>query len=117
MFLQTLLCEVSDQGDLSKDTDLTVMVHVGSFSTSAGVITISTTPNLLVILIPVFAALIIVCVAVFIVLCTVFFRKTRQKDQRYDQLMMELERLESSVARECKLGEYGDGPTIMVHVT
>ena len=29
----------------------------------------------------------------------------RQKGRRYDQLILELERLEASVARECKLGE------------
>ena len=64
-------------------------------------------PNteLLIILVPVFAAFLILCVVIFMVLFAVFCRKAKQKDQRYEQLMMELERLESSVARECKLGK------------
>ena len=45
-----------------------------------------------------------IAAAIFIVIVAVFCRKTRQKDQRYDQLILELEKLESSVARECKLG-------------
>ena len=55
-------------------------------------------------LIPVFAAIIIVATVIFIVLVAVFCRKTRQKDRKYDQLILELEKLESSVARECKIG-------------
>ena len=55
-------------------------------------------------LIPVFAALIVTATVVFIVLVAVFCRKARQKDRKYDQLILELEKLESSVARECKIG-------------
>ena len=103
-FQQSLLCEVTDPEDLPTNQDLTLTVHVGEFSAPAGIIRINTTPELLIILVPVFAGFIILCVVIFIILFAVFCRKTRQKDQRYDQLMMELERLESSVARECKLG-------------
>ena len=38
------------------------------------------------------------------VIVAIFCRKARQKDRKYDQLILELEKLESSVARECKLG-------------
>lgn len=96
---------MQDPEDLSPNVDLTVTVHVGNFNASAGTIRISSNLNLLLILIPTFAGFLILCVVIFIVLFAVFCRKAKQKDQRYDQLMMELERLESSVARECKLGE------------
>ena len=55
-------------------------------------------------LIPVFAVIIVVAAVIFIVLVAVFCRKTQQKDRKYDQLILELEKLESSVARECKIG-------------
>lgn len=105
--LQSIVCEVTDPQDLPIDIDLTVTVHVGLFSGSAGQIKIKPSLQLLIILVPVFAFFIIFCVVIFIVLFAVFCRKARQKDQRYEQLMMELEKLESSVARECKLGECG----------
>lgn len=103
--LQSLRCEVTDPEDLPTNDELTVNVTVGLFNAEAGSIRIVTTPPLLIILIPAFAGFIILCVVIFIVLFAVFCRKAKQKDQRYDLLMMELERLESSVARECKLGK------------
>lgn len=93
-----------DPEDLAENQDLTVTVSVGNYSATAGTIRINSTNILLVILIPSFAGFLILLVVFLIVICAVFCRKAKQKDQRYDQLMMELERLESSVARECKLG-------------
>ncbi len=94
-----------DPQDLPPNQQLTVTLHVGDFNARVGSIRVSTSPNLLIILIPFFAGFLILLVVILIVLFAVFCSKTKQKDQRYDQLMMELERLESSVARECKLGE------------
>ncbi len=87
------------------DIPLTVTVHIGSFSTSVGDIIVASNTDLLVTLLPIFAGVLIISIAVFIVLVAVFCRNTRRKDQRYEQLILELEKLESSVARECKLGE------------
>ncbi len=92
--------------DLATDTPLTVQVNVGSFSVAVGTISIAGNLNLLIILLPVFACVIVLSVAVFIVLVAVFCRNTRKKDQRYNQLILDLEKMESSVASECKLGEY-----------
>ena len=55
-------------------------------------------------LVPVFAVVIIFVAVVLMVIVAVFCRKARQKDRKYDQLILELEKLESSVARECKQG-------------
>ena len=55
-------------------------------------------------LVPVVAIVFIFVGVVLMVIVTVFCRKARQKDRKYDQLILELEKLESSVARECKLG-------------
>ena len=90
---------------LEPDRLLTVTVHLGDQAMVIGTIEINEPTNLLVILIPVFAGVFIICAAFFIVVVAIFCRKTKQKDRRYDQLILELEKLESSVARECKLGE------------
>ncbi len=93
------------------DIPLTVTVHIGNFSTSVGDIIVASNTDLLITLLPIFAGVLIISIAVFIVLVAVFCRNTRRKDQRYEQLILELEKLESSVARECKLGEW------VVHTT
>ena len=41
--------------------------------------------------------------AIVVLLCY----RAREKDSRYNQLIVEMEKLESSVARECKLGWLG----------
>ncbi len=61
--------------------------------------------NQLIIIISVFAALVVVVVVIFIVSFSVFYRKYKQKEQQKDQLLLELDRLESSMAHECKLGK------------
>ena len=106
---QSLLCEVTSPKDLPTDELLTVSASLGNTEAVVYRIRITESPDLLVILIPVFAAVLVLCVAVFMVVFAVFCRKTRQKDRRYDQLILELEKLESSVARECKLGEGCEG--------
>jgi len=104
MLTQTMECEITNPTDLETERLLTVTVHLGNQVQPVGMIQINEPLNLLVILIPVFAGVIVLSGAIFIVVVAVFCRKTRQKDQKYDQLILELERLESSVARECKLG-------------
>ena len=104
MLTQTMECEITNPTDLETERLLTVTVHLGNQVEPVGMIQINKPLNLLVILIPVFAGVIVLSGAFFIVVVAVFCRKTRQKDQKYDQLILELERLESSVARECKLG-------------
>ncbi|XP_064399095.1 plexin A3-like isoform X2 [Halichondria panicea] len=101
---ETLSCEVTATNDLMTDTPLTVTVHIGNFSTSVGDIIVASNIDLLITLLPIFVGVVLLSVAVFIVLVAVFCRNTRRKDQRYEQLILELEKLESSVARECKLG-------------
>jgi len=100
----TMECEITNPTDLETERLLTVTVHLGNQVEPVGMIQINEPLNLLVFLIPVFAGVIVLSGAIFIVVVAVFCRKTRQKDQKYDQLILELERLESSVARECKLG-------------
>ena len=70
-----------------------------------GSVTVQKDLDLIAILIPVFASVTVVGVAFFMCVVAIFCRKTHQKDKRYDQLMLELEKLESSVARECKQGQ------------
>jgi len=101
---QEMQCQIANPTNLETERPLTVTVHLGNQVQAVGTIRIREPLNLLVILIPVFAGVIVLSAAIFIVVVAVFCRKTRQKDQRYDQLILELERLESSVARECKLG-------------
>jgi len=101
------VCRVQDPQDLPSNRDLAVTVKIGFFSQPVGHIRIRPNLDLIFYLVPVFAVIIILCVVIFIVLFAVFYRKARQKDERYDQLMVELEKLESSVARECKLGGCG----------
>ena len=69
-----------------------------------GRVSVSKPTDLTIILIPVFASVTVVGVAFFMCVVAIFCRKAQQKDKRYDQLMLELEKLESSVARECKQG-------------
>ena len=102
---QTMYCRIANPANLDVERPLTITVYLGNQVQTVGTIRIKEPLNLLVILIPVFAGVIVLSAAIFIVVVAVFCRKTRQKDQRYDQLILELERLESSVARECKLGE------------
>ena len=97
-------CEIANPTDLETERALTVTIHLGNQVQPVGMIQINEPLNLLIILILVFAGVIVFSGAIFIVVVAVFCRKTRQKDQKYDQLILELERLESSVARECKLG-------------
>lgn len=99
-----MYCQIANPTNLETERPLTITVHLGNQVQAVGTIRFIAPLNLLVILIPVFAGVIVLSAAIFIVVVAVFCRKTRQKDQRYDQLILELERLESSVARECKLG-------------
>ena len=95
-------------GGLPTGQDLIVTVHIGSHSQDVGQITVTDSPDFINILIPIavtVGVLFIIGTVVFVIVVFVFCHRTRQKDQRYSQLMMEMERLESSVARECKLGE------------
>lgn len=83
-----------------------ISVAVGNLIQSVGTIRIQNKAQLEILyyLIPVFAVVIVVAIVIFMVLIAVFCRKARQKDRKYDQLILELEKLESSVARECKIG-------------
>ncbi len=103
--VQSMVCQMRDPQDLPVNQVLSVTVRVGQFSSTVGQIRINPGLELIIYLVPALAFIIILCVVIFIVLFAVFYRKARQKDERYDQLMVELEKLESSVARECKLGE------------
>lgn len=57
----------------------------------------------MIIIVPI-VVLFIVALVVFAIILTIFCVKSRQKDSRYKELIVEMEKLESSVARECKLG-------------
>ena len=83
-----------------------ITVTVGNLRQSVGMIRIEDDRQLELIfyLVPVFAVVIIFVAVVLMVIVAVFCRKARQKDRKYDQLILELEKLESSVARECKQG-------------
>ena len=99
-----LTCTVDNPSELPVDRSLTITVVVGTLRRDVGTLRLSPNLELLYILVPVIAAVVIISATVFIVLVAVFCRNARKKDQKYDQLILELERLESSVARECKLG-------------
>ncbi len=68
------MCEVRDPQDLPPNQQLTVTLHVGDFHARVGNIRISTSPNLLSILIPSFVLLVVILIVVFVV-----FYKAKQK--------------------------------------
>ena len=106
--MQTLTCEIDiiTQREVPHSQSLTVIVVVGNIMEPLGTIRIEDNLELAILyyLIPVFAVIIVAAAVIFMVLVAVFCRKARQKDRKYDQLILELEKLESSVARECKIG-------------
>ena len=107
--MQTLTCEIDilTQRDLQRSQRLTVIAVIGNFNQEIGTIQIMDNGpplDILYYFIPVIAVIVVVVAVILIVIVTVFCRKARQKDRKYDQLILELEKLESSVARECKLG-------------
>ena len=109
LFMQTLTCEIDilTQLDLQRSQPLMVIAVIGNFNQEIGTIQITDSGpplDILYYFIPVIAVIVVVVVVILIVIVTVFCRKARQKDRKYDQLILELEKLESSVARECKLG-------------
>ena len=67
---------------LEPDRLLTVTVHLGDQAMVIGTIEINEPTNLLVILIPIFAGVLIICAAFFIVIVTILLwilcRKTRR---------------------------------------
>lgn len=94
------------QRELQTSQPLTITAVIGNLEREIGTIRLRDGIGLatLYYLIPVFASIIVAAVVIFMVLVAVFCRKARQKDRKYDQLILELEKLESSVARECKIG-------------
>ena len=103
----TCVIDIISQRELQNSPQpLTVIVAVGNQMEPVGMIRIRSRIELEILyyLIPVFAAIIIMAIVIFIVLVAIFCRKARQKDRKYDQLILELEKLESSVASECKIG-------------
>ena len=100
---RSLSCDIDiiTQSELPQQKSLEVTVVVSNITDVPGTIRLEASLELAILyyLIPVFAAVIIVTVVIFIVLVAIFCRKTRQKDRKYDQLILELEKLESSVAR------------------
>ena len=101
---QSLSCVVESTSGLSRGSDLTVRVHVGHYNQSVGRIRISKPVDPVVIIIPIVVAFLIIVMVVVVILLVVCYR-ARQKDSRYKELIVEMEKLESSVARECKLGK------------
>ena len=94
---------MTNPGDLSKDTDLTVVVHIGSFSASAGVITITTPPNLLVILIPVFAGLFMGLILIIVVICISNQRiKNKKRKLTYEVTELKHRTTDKSLVLKCK---------------
>ena len=91
-------------GGLTRGSELTVRVHIGFFNQSVGRIEITEPINFVVIIVPI-AVLFVLGMVIFAVVIFIFYYKSRQKDSRYKELIVEMEKLESSVARECKLGE------------
>ena len=83
-----------------------IIASIGNFMQEIGMIRIeeSVPLEILYYLIPVFAMVIIFVAVVLMVIVAIFCWKAHQKYCKYDQLILELEKLESSVARECKLG-------------
>lgn len=89
---------------LSETRGFTVTVHVGDFNQTVGTIEITGPINPVVIIVPIVVAFLIIVAVIVIILLVVCYRG-RQKDSRYKELIVEMEKLESTVARECKLGE------------
>ena len=61
--------------------------------------------NSQIIIISSFAVLVVIVVVAFIVFFSIFYRKYKLKDRQNDLLMIELDKLESNMAQECKLGQ------------
>ena len=99
------MCEVESTSGLSRGSDLTVTVHLGSYNQTVGKIRLSQPTNPVIIIVPIAVTFVIVVMVVVFILLVVCYR-ARVKDSRYRELIVEMEKLESSVARECKLGEF-----------
>ena len=95
---------VEASSGLSDSSTSTVTVHIGSFNQTVGTIELNGPLNPVVIIVPIVVVFIIVVVVIVVILLVVCYRG-RQKDSRYKELIVEMEKLESTVARECKLGE------------
>ena len=79
---QTMQCQIANPTNLETERPLTVTVHLGNQVQAVGTIRIREPLNLLVILIPMFAGVIVLIVAIFIIVVAVF----RQKYQKAQQL-------------------------------
>ena len=104
--LQSLTCVVETTSGLSRGSDLTVTVRVGLYNQTVGTIEIAEPLNIVVIVAPI-AVMFVAGMIFFAVVVFIFCYKAHQKDSRYKELIVEMEKLESSVARECKQGELG----------
>ena len=78
---------------------------IGNFTKNVGSLTVDQPFDQLIIIISVFAVLVVIVIVIFIISFSVFYHKYKQKDQQNDLLLFELDRLESSMAHECKLGK------------
>ena len=81
---------------------------VGNYSQNVGRIKLTTPLDFVMIVAPI-AGLFAIGMVVFAIVVLIFCYRAKQKDHRYNQLIVEMEKLESSVARECKLGEERGG--------
>jgi len=59
----------------------------------------------IVIAVVVSASVLVILMLVFIAILYCFWKNSRRKDQRLDELQMTLSKLETNVAQECKEGE------------
>ena len=105
---QTLECEIASPTDLETERFLTVTIRLGNQVQSIGMIRINEPLNLLVILIPVFAGVIVLIGAIFVIVVAMLCRKTRQKAREKDKLLstlLQMEHRETETASESVRGE------------
>ena len=77
---------------------------LGYQTKTVGMLEVPESPNILYIIVIIFAGLVVLGLAIFIVIIAVMYRKYKLKDEQNDFLLCELGRLEANVAHECKLG-------------
>ncbi|CAI8020286.1 Plexin-A4 [Geodia barretti] len=99
----SLTCLVGTTNGLRRGSTLTVTAHIGSYNQTVGSIDITGPINPVVFIVPIVVTFLIIVVVIVVILLVVCYRG-RQKDSRYKELIVEMEKLESTVARECKLG-------------
>ncbi|XP_065901064.1 plexin-A4-like isoform X2 [Dysidea avara] len=99
---------IPNEADYPVNQDIPLMVHLGNQVTTLGTIRFREEEEeensivVIIIAVVVSAIVLVVLMLVFITILYCFWRNSRRKDQKLDELQMTLSKLETNVAHECK---------------